>query len=115
MADGVSPDKGYVTGATPIDPNEILIREYYACFNERRLDDMGPLFTDDAVLEQLPFRRQEPGRTGRIAFARAWLAAFADAVLTVEHVTPKDRFYEVSLLATGTHTGALDLGGWVFQ
>jgi ketosteroid isomerase-like protein len=98
-----------------MDPHESLIGEYYACFNERRLDDMGALFTDDAVFEQLQFRRQEPGRSGRIAFARAWLAAFPDGVLTIEQATSTPRFYEVSLLATGTHDGALDLGGWVFQ
>ena len=92
-----------------------LIQEYYACFNERRLGEMEALFTHDAVLEHVLFRRQEPARIGRIAFAKTWLAAFPDAVFTVEGVTAKDPFYEVNLLATGTHQGTLDLGGWVFQ
>lgn len=98
-----------------MDSNDILIREYYACFNERRFADTEGMFTEDAVLEELPFRRHEPGKRGRVAFARTWLTAFPDAALTIEQVTPKDSFYEVSLLATGTHLGPLDIGGWLFQ
>ena len=92
-----------------------LIRAYYACFNERRFRDLLSLFTEDAAFEQSPFRGSEPGKVERISFANAWLAAFPDAVLTIECVTPRDPVYEVSLVATGTHDGALDLGGWIFK
>src|SRR5687767_1061285 len=97
-----------------MDSTDAIIQAYYASFNERRLGDLEMLFTNDAVLEQVPSRRQEPARTARIAMARAWQVAFPDAIYTVEQVTPKPPFFEVSLLATGTHQGALDLGGWVF-
>lgn len=92
-----------------------LIRAYYACFNERRFRDLQNLFTEDAAFEQSPFRGSEPGRIERISFANAWLTAFPDAVLTIERVTPRDPVYEVNLVASGTHQGALDLGGWIFH
>ena len=98
-----------------MDPNETVIRQYYARFNERRLGEIEALFTEDVVLEELPFRRQEPGRAGRIAFAGAWITAFPDAVLAIEGIAAKDSIYEISLLATGTHQGVLDLGGLIFK
>ena len=42
-----------------------------------------------------------------------WIGAFPDAVLTVERITPRSpTTVEVDLLATGTHQGPLDLGGY---
>ena len=98
-----------------MDPNEILVREYYSRFNERRFDDLEALFARDAVVEELPFRRQESGSAGRVAFAKTWLAAFPDAVFTIERLTEKRPLYDVGLVATGSHQGALDLGGWLFK
>jgi hypothetical protein len=44
------------------------------------------------------------------------LRAFPDAVVSPERITPVgNSAYEVDLNATGTHQGALDLGGWVFR
>ena len=42
-----------------------------------------------------------------------WIGAFPDAVLTVEAITTRTpTTVEVDLLATGTHEGPLDLGGY---
>jgi SnoaL-like polyketide cyclase len=98
-----------------MDPNEVLIREYYSRFNEHRFDDLEVLFTRDAMVEELPFRRRESGSEGRVVFAKTWLAAFPDAVFTIERVTGNSPLYDVGLVATGTHQGALDLGGWLFK
>ena len=92
-----------------------LLQQYYALFNERRFKDRADLFTRDAVLEHLPSRDQEHGRAGNLAFARAWMTAFPDAVLTIDHVhTQSPERHEVQVVATGTHDGALQVGGWVF-
>jgi predicted ester cyclase len=95
---------------------DTLIRQYYGYFNDRRLTDAGALFADDAVLEQMPRQPAQRGGAGYLQFANAWLSAFPDAVLTIQEVASRDGLtHEVSLMAAGTHRGALDLGGWVFK
>ena len=95
---------------------ETVIREYYDCFNERRFVDVADLFAEDAVLEQLPSLRQERGVIGYLQFVSAWLRAFPDAVFTPECILSRDDVtHEVSVTASGTHRGALELGGWVFR
>jgi predicted ester cyclase len=90
-----------------------LIRRLYASFNARALDDIASLFTDDALIEHGAPGRQQRGGEGYLEFARMWIAAFPDAVLTVEGITPRNPItIEIDLLATGTHQGPLDLGGY---
>ncbi len=88
-----------------------LIRDYYRCFNERRLADAGALFSADAVLQMPPFVQKAAARDGYAQFADAWLRAFPDAQFMMEHVEQRNEtMCEVDLMATGTHTGSLDLG-----
>ena len=90
---------------------DALIRNYYACFNERRFGDAVRLFANDALLELIPFGRQDYGIDGYVRFANMWTAAFPDAVFAVERVDRhSDSMFEVQLLATGTHLGVFDLG-----
>ena len=92
---------------------EALIRRLYALFNARELEQAAALFTDDALLEHAATGRQERGGAGYLHFARMWVGAFPDAVLTVEAITPRSpTSIEVDLLASGTHEGPLDLGGY---
>jgi predicted ester cyclase len=92
--------------------NSQLIREYYACFNERRFSDAAALFADAAVLEQIPLQRRERGGAAYVRFAETWTKAFPDATVKVERLLEtSESIYEVELVATGTHLGALDLGG----
>jgi predicted ester cyclase len=93
-----------------------LIREYFACFNERRFDDAAALFTEDAVLEQVPFHCRERGGAAYLLFAALWTRAFPDAQVRIENVTagPNDVF-EVELSGSGTHMGDLSMGGCVFR
>lgn len=96
--------------------NESLIRQYYACFNERRLIDAAALLADDAVLEQVPLQQQRKGSAGYLQFVYGWLSAFPDAILAVQNIHSRDDVtHESDLLATGTHLGSLDMGGWVFK
>jgi predicted ester cyclase len=90
----------------------LLIREYYACFNERRFDDAADLFTNDAVLERPPFGTFRNGGEGYIHVAQRWVNAFPDAVVRIDHVEQRgDTICEVDLVMTGTHNGDLDLPG----
>jgi hypothetical protein len=92
---------------------EALIRRLYALFNARELEQAAALFTDDALLEHAATGRQQRGGAGYLEFARMWVGAFPDAVLTVEAITPRSpTSIEVDLLASGTHEGPLDLGGY---
>ena len=92
---------------------EALIRRLYALFNARELEQAAALFTDDALLEHAATGRQQRGGAGYLDFARMWVGAFPDAVLTVEAITPRSpTSIEVDLLASGTHEGPLDLGGY---
>ena len=93
-----------------------IIAAYYAHFNQRQFVEAAALFAADAVLEQLPLRTQERGGIGYLQFASVWLRAFPDAVLHAERITSTHAStFDVELRATGTHRGALDLGGRVFR
>ncbi len=88
------------------------IRAYYACFNERRVADAAALFTSGAIVQQMPFSL-ERGARAYVLFAKTWIRAFPDAVLTIEQITPRgDTLSEVDLRLTGTHGGALELGAF---
>ena len=94
-----------------------LIREYYACFNQRRFADAAELFSEDAVLEHGPIGKRKQGGAGYIEFAEMWVQAFPDAALSIVRVEQHgDTICEVDLLGTGTHLGAFDLGpGGLFK
>src|ERR1035437_2627535 len=90
-----------------------LIRDYYRCFNERRIPDAGLLFTPDAVLEMPPFVQRAHGYAAYAQFAETWLRAFPDAVFTMERMEQhNETMCEVDIIATGTHSGPLDLGAF---
>ena len=96
--------------------SETLLRHYYACFNERRFHDAANLFTDNALLEHLPFGKQYRGSEGYIRFAQAWGSAFPDATLVVERIDHRsDTMFDVHLVSTGTHGGVLDIGIFQFK
>lgn len=98
------------------DPARALINRYYDAFNQRQFANGAACFTDDAALDQLPFLRQEPGGIGYLQFVSAWMRAFPDAVFVVRRVTPTDTgVFDIALEASGTHSGALNIGGWMFQ
>lgn len=90
----------------------LLIREYYACFNERRLSEAAELFTSDAVLERGPFGTLKNGGEGYLQLVELWLRAFPDSKVRIEHVEQRgDTICEVDLMLTGTHRGDLDVPG----
>jgi predicted ester cyclase len=88
-----------------------LILDYYRCFNERRIVTSGTLFAPNAVVEMPPFVQRSHGSDAYTQFADTWLRAFPDAQFTMEHVEQRtETMCEVDLIATGTHSGPLDLG-----
>jgi predicted ester cyclase len=88
----------------------LLIREYYACFNERRFEDAADLFTRDAVLERPLFGTLKNGGDGYRQLAEPWVRAFPDSRVRIEHVEQRgDTICEVDLVFTGTHSGDLNL------
>jgi len=92
---------------------EAVVRQLYAAFNARRVDDAAALFREDAVLEHIPLGRQQRGPAGYLDFAGMWLKAFPDALVDVERISYRGGLRcEVDLRATGTHQGPLDLGGY---
>jgi len=106
------PATGVHENATQIE----RIREYYACFNERRFADAAAMFTEDAILEQVPFQRRERGGGAYRLFADLWTRAFPDMTVAIETVTERrPGAVEVQLEARGTHRGDLALGGCVFR
>jgi predicted ester cyclase len=102
--------------AVAVNSSEAIVRQYYACFNERRLSEAAAMLADTAVLEQVPLRQQRQGSAGHLQFVYGWLSAFPDARFTVQQIASGDGVtYETDLLATGTHLGSLDMGGWIFK
>lgn len=95
--------------------SDTLIRRYYRCFNERRLDDAAALFTTDADVQGLP-GQQGRGGAGYVRFAETWISAFPNATFSVERIEPRRAtLAEAYLLATGIHRGLLEFGMYRFQ
>src|SRR6266496_3216548 len=90
-----------------------LIRDYYRCFNERRIVTASTLFAPNAVVEMPPFVQRAHGADAYKEFTDTWLRAFPDAQFTMEHVEQRNEtMCEVDLIASGTHAGPLDLGAF---
>ena len=88
----------------------LLIREYYACFNERRFADAAELFTSDAVLVGPLVGTLNNGGDGYLQLAELWVNAFPDAKVRIGHVEQRgDTICEVELTLTGTHAWDLTL------
>jgi hypothetical protein len=80
-----------------------LIERLYTLFNARELEEAAALFADDALIEHGARGRQQRGGAGYLEFARMWIGG----------ITPRNQTtIEIDLLATGTHQGPLDLGGY---
>src|SRR5262245_45935480 len=94
---------------------EALIRGYYAAFNARDLDRASSFFAPNAHVEHSMGRvGQGPG--GYREFAKLWLDAFPGAAWDVVGIRETGTgLFEVDLLATGTHTGTLVFGSWLFR
>jgi predicted ester cyclase len=98
---------------TIIEATERLLRGYYASFNARRLADAANLFAPGAVMEAPPFTAAADAAKSYQCFSELWLSAFPDAYLDVESIVQRTAtLHEVNLMATGTHSGALDLGAY---
>ena len=93
--------------AQPLDPNdESLVRAYYCCFNERRLDDPLDFLDEHAKLHHVWAAESLVGPEGYREFSRAWLAAFPDAHLDVIGISPfGERGIQAELVGHGTHAG----------
>jgi ketosteroid isomerase-like protein len=99
----------------PVTPSsEELIRRYYQLYNERQIQEAAELFAPDAVLEHAPYGGPPTrGGAGYIASAERSFDAFPDARIEVLGIQSHgESTYDVDLLATGTHRGLLDLGGY---
>jgi hypothetical protein len=87
-----------------------LIPQYYASFNERRVEDALMIFSADATVEYLPFAPKLPADEGYRQFVTMWWRAFPNALLTIERVEQRsDTVWEIDVIATGTHENELDL------
>jgi len=90
-----------------------LIRRYYDNYNSRRFRESADFFAKDAVIEHAPFGSVATGGDGYVASAERSFHAFPDARIEVLAVTAHgDTIYEIDLMATGTHSGTLDLGSY---
>ena len=96
------------------DSADALIRRYYRLYNERRIQEAAELFAPEAVLEHAPYGGPPAtGGSGYAASAERSFVAFPDAQIEVLSIRPHgDAMYDVALVATGTHRGVLDLGGY---
>lgn len=91
----------------------LLIREYYACFNERRFAEGADLFAEDGILEDPALGKTKRGREGYLEHVRMWVQAFPDGHLKIDRVEQRgDTICEVDLIGTGTHRGDFNMGGY---
>jgi predicted ester cyclase len=111
------PDAGSPNSRMQLDTDAAaVIRQYYGSFNERRCQDAAALFAPDALLEHTPFRQQSRGAEGYLRYANTWITALPDVVFTVERIECRgDDMFDVHFVATGTHLGLFDIGGFKFK
>ena len=89
----------------------LLIREYYAAFNERRFDDAAEMFTEDAVIQHRPDGVLQKGPDGYLESAHSTIAIFPDLQVNILHVEQRgDTIVEIDLSAVGTHKGDWNMG-----
>ena len=94
----------------------LMIREYYNCFNQRRIADAAAMFADDAVLEQMPFNCRERGGEAYVQYATSWTQAFPDGTVAIQRVIERSpSVFEIDLIGTGTHQGDLVFGALVVK
>jgi hypothetical protein len=85
---------------------ELMIRQYYEAFNERRFGDNASLFTADAVIQHRPNAGPLQGPHGYVESARMATATFPDLHLEVLRVERRgDTVVEVDVRAVGTQAG----------
>jgi hypothetical protein len=100
-------------GTRMIDAATARVADLIHCFNERQFPSAAGLFAADSIMEYAPLRSAAPGGQGFVDFAHLWTLAFPDAVFALSRVEPRgDHSFDAHLVATGTHTGPLSLGGW---
>ena len=88
-----------------------LIRRFYGFYNERQIQQAAALFAPAAVIEHAPFGQSAQGPEGYIASAERSFVAFPDAHIEVMGISDhSESIYDIELVATGTHSGPLDLG-----
>ncbi len=94
------------------DPAHSLIHRYYDFYNNRRFQDAANLFSSNAVIEHAPYGSPpRHGGSGYVESAELSMSAFPDARVEVLRIEQHgETTYEVDLLATGTHSGTLDMG-----
>lgn len=93
---------------------DALVKSYYELFNRRRLSEAAKLFSDDALLEHIPFGRDRGG-AGYVRLAEMWIRAFDKVTFTVDRVEPRGgTFCEVYFQAVGAHIGVLQFGAYRF-
>jgi len=89
----------------------LLIREYYAAFNERRFEAAAELFAEDAVIQHRPDGVPQTGPEGYLESVRSTMTIFPDLQTQILHVEQRgDTIVEVDLSATGTHQKDWNMG-----
>lgn len=102
-----------LTGCATVPPkdvtaNEELVQEFVHATNAHDIDRLGELVSDDFVRHcQATPDLDIRDRAGFLAFQRADLAAFPDAMVTVEHVIARDDLVAVWATYQGTQQGAM--------
>jgi hypothetical protein len=93
-----------------------LIHEYVNCFNESRFEDAARLFAGESRFVWISFSDPLRGRDGFLEFARRWTDAFSNGRLEIDRIGNRgDGACTVDLVATGTHSGILEMGNYRFM
>ncbi len=87
--------------------NERIARAWLEAFNARDWAAHAELMTEDVVMEIPGTGERYEGREAVSAGERAWLEAFADGRLDIDHLAVAGDVVVAEYTGTGTHTGPL--------
>jgi ketosteroid isomerase-like protein len=87
----------------------IVLRQYYALFNERRLAEAAALVAADCAFEHVQSKAAAQGPAGYLALTEAWLRAAPDMASTIEEIQDIEAgVYRVVVVIRGTLTAPFE-------
>lgn len=90
--------------------NEQIARRLFQCINERDMDGMTALTSDDCNFIDVPQGTTLTGRNAPREDCEIWLSAFPDGSVQVLNVVGGNDYAVVEYVGRGTHTGPLGRG-----
>lgn len=87
--------------------NLTLVKNMYALFNQRKLDEAAKTLANDCTWTNVPTGETFKGPSGFKEFAKGWITAFSDAHVEIQNQFASENAVVTEFFGRGTHDGML--------